>query len=94
MNLDELEQELKLALARKDPSPDFAARLTVRATRRRVLTMPRWMATAAAVVVLSGGVEAWRWHRGMEAKRELMDAMRLTAGKLQHIQAKVREVRP
>ena len=97
MNLDEqawLEQELRQALSRKDPSPDFAARLTARANRRRVLTMPRWMATAAALVVISGGVEAWRWHRGMEAKRELMEAMRLTAGKLNHIQAKVKEVRP
>jgi len=93
--MDWLEEELKQALARKEPSPDFAARLSARANRGRMVTMPRWLATAAALLVISGGgAEAWRWHRGMEAKRQVMEAMRLTAGKLNHIQARVKEVRP
>ena len=93
--MDWLEQELKQALARKEPSPDFPARLKARANQGRVLTTPRWLATAAALLVISGGgAEAWRWHRGLEAKRQVMEAMRLTAGKLSHIQAKVKEVRP
>ena len=93
--MDWLKQELKQALARKEPSPDWADRLAARANRRRVVTMPRWLATAAALLVISGGgAEAWRWHRGLQAKRQVMEAMRLTADKLNHIQAKVKEVRP
>lgn len=99
--MDWLEQELQQALARKDPSPDFAARVEARAAhrpvvempRRRGFTMPRWAAAAAAVVVVAGSAEAYRWHRGMEAKRQVMEAMRLTAEKLNHIQARVHEVR-
>jgi hypothetical protein len=95
--MDWLEQELKQALARKDPSPDFAdavvARANLPAPRRRPAPS-RWLSTAAAVIVIVGGVEAWRWHRGLEAKRQVMEAMRLTAGTLNHIQSKVREVRP
>ena len=95
--MDWLEQELKQALARKDPSPDFAGRVVAGANRPGSLprrTVPRWLATAAAVVVIFGGVEAWRWRQGLEAKRQVMEAMRLTAGTLNHIQSRVKEVRP
>lgn len=87
--MDWLEQELKQALARKEPAPGFGARLAARANRRRVVAMPRWFATAAALLVITGAAEAWRWHRGLAAKRQMMEAMRLTADKLNHIQAKV-----
>lgn len=90
--MDWLEQELKQALARKDPAPDFAARVHTRVRRKPVFVMPRWVAAAAAVIVVAGSAEAYRWHRGMEAKRQVMDAMRLTAAKLNQIQARVNEV--
>jgi len=95
--MDWLEQELKQALARKNPSADFADRVSARANvpvirARRVF--PRWLATAAAVFVIIGGAEAWRWRQGVEAKRQVMEAMRLTAGTLNHIQSKVKEVTP
>ena len=95
--MDWLEQELKQALARKDPSPDFAGGVVRRAAVpviRPRRGLPRWLATAAAVVVIFGGAEAWRWRQGMEAKRQVMEAMRLTAGTLNHIQSRVKEVRP
>jgi hypothetical protein len=41
-----------------------------------------------------GGAQAWRWYQGLDAKRQVMEAMRLTAGTLNHIQSRVREVRP
>jgi hypothetical protein len=104
--MDWLEQELKQAMARKDPSPDFAARVEAQVRqkpserptvlempRKRVFVMPRWVAAAAAVVVIAGSAEAYRWHRGLEAKRQVMEAMRLTAEKLNHIQARVNEAR-
>ena len=92
--MDWLEQELKVALARKDPSPDFAARVAARARRGRVLAIRRWMAAAAAVVVLTGGGLEYREYRGREAKEQVMLAMRITAGKLNLIQNRVREMRP
>ena len=95
--MDWLEQELKQALARKDPSPDFADGVVTRAglpVSHRRRTIPRWLATAAAVIVICGGAEAWRWRQGLEAKRQVMEAMRLTAGTLNHIQSRVKEVRP
>ena len=102
--MDRLEQELREALERKQPSRDFAARVTARAgvaaqpgvaARGRVFTLPRWLAAAAAVLVIAGsGGFAWRRHQGMVAKDQVMLAMRITAGKLNRIQTHMREVRP
>jgi hypothetical protein len=86
--MDWLEQELKEALARKDPPPGFADRVT-----RRRFGAPRWIAAAAALVVVTGGSLAWREHQGRVAKDQVMTAMRITSAKLRHIQGHVREVR-
>ena len=95
--MDWPEQELKEALARKDPSPGFSGGVVARANApasRPRRPIPRWLATAAAVIVMIGGAQAWRWYQGLDAKRQVMEAMRLTAGTLNHIQSRVREVRP
>jgi hypothetical protein len=93
--MDWLEQELKAALARKDPSPGFAARVEAAARRRPALGVARWVAAAAAMVVMiSGGTLAYRRHQGMVAKEQVMLALRITATKLNHIQERVKEVRP
>jgi len=91
---EELERELRRALARKDAPLDFADRVVAAARRPRLLTMPRWMAAAAALVVMAGGGVAYRRHEGMVAKDQVMLAARITAGQLNRIQAHVREVRP
>ena len=92
--MDWLEQELKQALARKEPRPDFAARVHAAARPKPVFAMRRWMAAAATLLVLTGGGLAYRRHQGMAAKDRVMLAMRITAGKLNHIQTRMREVRP
>jgi hypothetical protein len=125
--MDWLEKELSQALKRKEPSPDFAARVAARVaaqgsttamdggreaghrpdhhdtgqvgdlphSRRWVATLPRWLPAAAAVLVIAGGSGvAWRRHQGMVAKEQVMLAMRITAGKLNHIQEHMREARP
>jgi hypothetical protein len=92
--MDWLEEELKAALARKDPSPGFAARVEMAARRRPFFAGARWMAAAAALVVIAGGSLAWRRHQGMVAKEQVMLAVRITAGKLHQIQTRVREVTP
>ena len=56
--------------------------------------MPRWFGMAASVVVLLGGGLAYRHHEGVVAKDRVMLAMKITAGKLNHIQTRVKEIRP
>jgi hypothetical protein len=89
----DLEQQLKQALARQEPPPDFAERVSGR-VRRRASRMPRWMATAAAVLIAAGVSFEYHEHQGRMAKEQVMTAMRITAVKLNHIQARMKEVRP
>jgi hypothetical protein len=95
--MDRLEEQLRGALARKEPSAGFADRVaTAAAADRRVvrMPMPRWAMAAAATIVLGvGSGLAYRQHQGEVAKEQVMTAMRITAVKLNRIQAHVREVR-
>jgi len=121
---DELkfEDELRKALQRQEPSPDFEARVTstVRSKvtaaagqRRPVFSrplapgprplspvpwplglMPRWLATAAAVLVITSAGAGYRYHRGHVAKEQVMFAMRLAGSQLNRIQMQMKAVRP
>ncbi len=89
--MDPLEQQLKQALARVDAPAGFAARVNA-AARPPVWRSP---ALAAGLMLLAvGGGFAWRRHQGEIAKEQVMAAMRITAGKLNHIQTHIRETRP
>ena len=92
--MDWLEKELKQALERKEPSPDFAARVAAATRPRRPFPVPRWLGVAASVAVIFGGGLAYRHHEGVVAKERVMLAMKITAGKLNHIQTRVKEMRP
>ena len=97
--MDWLENELKQALDRKQPSTGFDARLNARANARlrpklRVPTMPRWLAAAAAVIVIVGAGEGYRWRRGQAAKEQVMLAMRITGGTLSRVQMQMKGNRP
>ena len=102
--MDWLEQDLNRALERKDPPPDFTERVVAEARRggvqavaprRAVFALPRWLPVAAAVLLIAGGGAAYRRHQqGVAAKERVMLAMRITAGKLNHIQTHVREAKP
>ena len=93
--MDWLEEELKQALARKEPSPDFESRVAAHARRKtNVVAMTRrWMAAAAAVVVLIGAGEGYRWRRGQEAKEQVMLAMRIAGAKLNRVQMEMKGIR-
>ena len=85
--MDWLEEELKQALARKEPAGDFDSRVGA-ATRRRsnvMMMSRRWVAAAAAVVVMVGAGEGYRWHRGQVAKEQVMLAMRIAGSKLNRV---------
>ena len=88
--MDWLEQELKQALDRKQPSADFAERVAARAARDRSVhrgwfARP-WLAAAATVTLVVGGAVEYREYRGRQAKEQVMLALRLTSGKLNRIQ--------
>ena len=89
--MDWLEEELKSALNRKEPSEGFDARVKEAVSKPKVIQMPkrRWLAAAAAVIVLAGAGEGYRWHRGQVAKDQVMLAMRITGGKLNRVQMQI-----
>jgi uridylate kinase len=83
--MDWLEQELADALARKEPAAGFDGRV-----RARLHRGPRWLAAAAAVLVVVGGGEAWRQYRGELAKEQVMTAMRIAGSKLNRVQVQLK----
>ena len=93
--MDWLEEELKTALGRKEPSADFADRVLrqadLRAERPVVRPWPRWLAAAAAVVLIASGGLGYRRYRGEMAKEQVMQAMRIASAKVNRIQTHVRE---
>ena len=97
--MDDLEQQLKNAMARKGPSPFFEARVlnaVKRQARGRSAAMRlRWFSAIAAGLVLTTGV-IWERERafqeraaGEAAKARLELALKITSIKLQTIQQRV-----
>ena len=83
--MDWLEQELARALARQEPAAGFDGRVRARLRQR-----PRWLAIAATILVMTGGGEAWRQHRGQLAKEQVMTAMRIAGSKLNRVQMQLK----
>ena len=99
MNLDE---ELRSALQRREPSPDFTARVLARvaagplrpAMRNMPLPWPsrpvtRWVAALAASLLLAAGALEYRHYQGERAKSQVLLAVRIAAKKLNKAQRKV-----
>ncbi len=93
--MDHLEQELKAALKKTDPSPFFEARVLAAAANRRKSTLRlRWFTAILAMALVVIGV-FWQHQRAVEqargeaAKARLMLALRLTGAKLEEIREKV-----
>lgn len=88
---DDLEKQLREALRRVDPPPGFASRVSARMqSKQRRHWLPahyRWMpaALAASLVLSLIVVYGWQWRReqqGLEARQQLIEALRLTGEKL------------
>ena len=92
--MDWLEEEIKRAVARQDPPPGFAERLRHRSADGPAVgaSARRWLAIAASVLLVAAAGIGYRRHQGVEAKKQVMLAVRLTAGKLNRVQSRVREV--
>lgn len=97
LETDRLEQELRAALKRQNPSPDFAERVHWNLHVQKhspAHGLQWWLATVAGIVIAAGvGGIGYRQHQGEVARQEVMQAFRIAGGSLNHIQAHVREVR-
>ena len=93
------ENELKSALARREPPDGFASRVMDRIPERRgrrpAFNM-QWRAAAAAVLIAMLGGGAYEYNRaerlrrdGEQARAELVFALELTSSRLQATKAKV-----
>jgi hypothetical protein len=96
-----LENDLKSALARREPPAGFAERVMARVppTRKGPATRYTWMAAAAAALIAILGGGAYEYQRtqklrveGERAKAELVFALEIASQKLQHTKAKVRKI--
>jgi hypothetical protein len=87
------EDELRSALRRREPSPDFTARVLARVaavpagrTRRPWV---RWVAAMAASVMLAAGAVEYRRYQGEKAKFQVLLAVRIAAVKLNKAHRKI-----
>ncbi|MGA3040907.1 MAG: hypothetical protein ABSF54_09000 [Bryobacteraceae bacterium] len=94
-----LEDELRSALRRREPSPDFTERVLARVAAQLVRRQPRvsqpwvrWVAGIAAALLLSAGGLEYRHYRGEQAKDQLLLAVRIAGSKLNKAQRKVQMV--
>jgi hypothetical protein len=91
MNLDD---ELRAALRREDPSPGFANRVSARAkvSPARKSPMPRmiWAAALAAMLVIGFmGTFEYRQMKAERAGRDAVLALRIAAEKLNQTRDKI-----
>ena len=88
-----LEDELKSALRRKEPSPEFTERMLARVggvpARRAPRPWVRWVAAMAASILLAAGAMGYRQYRGDRARSQVLLALRIAGGKLNKAQKKV-----
>lgn len=97
MNLDD---ELRAALQRRDPSPDFTNRVLARVAAQSVRPASRtgshkwtpWVAALAASLMLTAGALEYRRYQGERAKAQVLYALRITATKLNKAQKKVQMI--
>ncbi|MBV9156733.1 MAG: hypothetical protein JO097_10770 [Acidobacteriaceae bacterium] len=101
----DFEEELRRALARREPPQDFALRVLAMAGSQSKLTalaqlrlwfcrVPMWQfaPALAALLVMSGGAIYQQHERvahGQQAKQKLLTAMRIAGSKLHHAQDRV-----
>jgi hypothetical protein len=97
--MDDFEKQIQEALAHKDPSPFFEARVLGavkrQAKERRASSRMWWASAVAAALLLITGSE-WQHQRnlreeaaGKDAKARLELALKITSVKLQRISQKV-----
>jgi len=101
--MTDFEDQLRRALERRDPSPDFAARLLAQISRQHKPPAPStWFdwrpwtaaAVAASLLIAATGLDLGRRDRvtreqGEEARAQLIEAFSITSTQLNKIHKKV-----
>jgi len=97
--MNPLEDELRSAFLRREPSPDFTERVLARVKaesspvvvpiRRESRTWVRWVAAMAACLLLAAGLLEYRQYQGQQAREKVLLGMRIAAVKLNKAQRKV-----
>lgn len=98
--MDHMEEKLKQALQRRDPSPDFSARVMARIAEEKTRREQPWwqiwfapgrrlaLAGGMAVLMLAAGL-GYREHvqrqRALEARDQILQALQITGTKLNHV---------
>ena len=99
----DLEKNLKSALSRKTPPPDFAGRVMSAVSRERQgragsPVFRRWWRAAAAAVMLTAIVGGWTAHQvaerraGERARDEVMVALHIAGAKVHYAQKQVQDI--
>lgn len=99
--MDRMEEKLKQALQRRDPSPDFSARVMARIAeeKERRAESPwwrTWLTPAAALALLllvagAGYHQHTQRQRALEARDQLLQALQITGTKLNHVSRMVQQ---
>ena len=87
---NDLERGLRAALRAVDPPLDFSQRVLARIERSQVPhrhAFPTWLPVALAASAIFGAVVTHAWHvrhqrQGLEARQQVIDALRVTGEKL------------
>jgi hypothetical protein len=92
-----IEDELKAALRREDPSPGFAQRVVVRTQSspapKRAMPRMMWAAALAAMLVMGVAVTSeYRQQKAERAGRDAVLALRIAAEKLNMTRDKIRRL--
>lgn len=92
--MTDFEKDLRRTLKRREPPRDLTsaimARIGAAPKRSWSVAWRQALAAAAVVVVLATSVDRYReYHKGQEAKQQLMLALQITGRKLAVVQANV-----
>jgi anti-sigma factor RsiW len=102
-----MEEQLKQALERRDPSPDFPARVMARIAQERARREQPWwrtwfapgwrmaMAGSLAAVLMIGAGLGYREHvrrqRALEARDQILQALQITGAQLNRVSRMVHQ---
>jgi hypothetical protein len=93
--MSRLDDELRFALGRVEPSPGFAGRVLAGVEPRRA-RRPWWLTAIAATLLLAAGVEFEHQRRvraeGERAKEQVMLALQMTGSKLHFVKEKIHAI--
>ena len=92
--MNPFEDELRQALARREPPAGFTVRLLAKTRASRALWQWRWAAVgaAASVAMVFSAIRIEEYRKGMQAKQQLMIALEITSEKLAAAQQKIEDV--